>query len=130
MFYLLAISDDATVDIYDGDIEPVVYHGRTFTGRVAVREVCQAIAKYAFVVSPYPIVISAEIHCGLAQQDLLAKIFRDVFGDANPINATATPKLWAIVQAIDAGKAGNYPRKRRVFEGFSPFVHVPDVDVG
>ncbi|KZV92209.1 PLC-like phosphodiesterase, partial [Exidia glandulosa HHB12029] len=70
------------LDIYDGETEPVVYHGRTFTGRVAVREVCQAIAKYAFVVSPYPIIISAEVHCSLAQQDMLAQILRDVFGAA------------------------------------------------
>ncbi|EJD41561.1 PLC-like phosphodiesterase [Auricularia subglabra TFB-10046 SS5] len=70
------------LDIFDGDGEPVVYHGRTLTGRVSVREVCQAIMKYAFVVSPYPIVISAEIHCSLAQQDVLARILREVFGNA------------------------------------------------
>lgn len=70
------------VDIYDGEIEPVVYHGKTFTSRVPVREVCRAIAKYAFVASPYPLIISAEIHCGLAQQELLAKIFIEEFGEA------------------------------------------------
>jgi phosphatidylinositol phospholipase C, delta len=70
------------VDIYDGDIEPVVYHGKTLTSRVPVRDICKAIAKYAFVASPYPIILSAEIHCNVAQQDLLAKIMHDVFGDA------------------------------------------------
>jgi phosphatidylinositol phospholipase C delta len=38
--------------------------------------------KYGFVTSPYPIIISAEIHCGLTQQDMLANIMRSVFGDA------------------------------------------------
>lgn len=38
--------------------------------------------KYGFVTSPYPIIISAEIHCGLTQQDMLASIMKNVFGDA------------------------------------------------
>lgn len=71
-----------TVDIYDGEIEPAVYHGKTFTSRVPVREICRAIAKYAFVSSPYPIIISAEVHCNLGQQELMAKIFAEEFGDA------------------------------------------------
>ena len=38
--------------------------------------------KYGFVMSPYPIIISAEVHCGLTQQDMLASIMKNVFGDA------------------------------------------------
>ncbi|KAF5355294.1 hypothetical protein D9758_006103 [Tetrapyrgos nigripes] len=61
------------LDIYDGDNgEPMVYHGKTLVSKVSVRDICEAIAKYAFVTSPYPIMISAEIHCGLKQQDVLA----------------------------------------------------------
>lgn len=71
-----------TVDIYDGDWEPVIYHKRTLTTKVPVREVCEAIMKYGFVTSPYPIIISAEVHCGLTQQDMLANIMKTVFGDA------------------------------------------------
>ncbi|KAF9235225.1 PLC-like phosphodiesterase [Melanogaster broomeanus] len=37
------------LDIYDGEHEPMVFHGKTFTSKVPVREVCEAIAKYAFV---------------------------------------------------------------------------------
>jgi phosphatidylinositol phospholipase C delta len=40
-----------------------------------------AIAKYGFVASPYPIIISAEIHCSLPFQDLIAEIMCEVFGD-------------------------------------------------
>jgi len=72
----------SAVDIYDGDCEPVIYHGRTLTSKVPVREVCEAIMKYGFVTSPYPIIISAEVHCGLTQQDMLANIMKNVFGDA------------------------------------------------
>ena len=70
------------VDIYDGDREPVVYHGKTLTTKVSLRKACEAIAKYAFVVSPYPIIISAEIHCSIPQQDMIASIMREVFGES------------------------------------------------
>ncbi|KAF8509662.1 1-phosphatidylinositol-4,5-bisphosphate phosphodiesterase 1 [Hysterangium stoloniferum] len=70
------------LDIYDGDSEPQIFHGKTLTSKVSVREVCLAIAKYAFVASPYPIVISAEIHCSLVQQDMVAEIMKEVFGTA------------------------------------------------
>ncbi|CAE6483019.1 unnamed protein product [Rhizoctonia solani] len=69
------------VDIWDGDHEPVITHGRTLTGSVSLRHVAQAIAKYAFVASPYPIVISAEMHAGIEQQSMVAQIFREEFGD-------------------------------------------------
>jgi phosphatidylinositol phospholipase C, delta len=69
------------VDIFDGDKEPVVYHGKTLTTKVPLRKTCEAIAKYAFVVSPYPIIISAEVHCCIPQQDMIASIMREVFGD-------------------------------------------------
>jgi phosphatidylinositol phospholipase C, delta len=70
-----------TVDIYDGDTEPMIFHGKSFTSKVSLREVCLAIAKYGFVASPYPIIISAEIHCSLPFQDLIAEIMIEVFGD-------------------------------------------------
>ena len=69
------------VDIYDGDQEPMVFHGKSFTTKVSLREVCEAILKYGFVASPYPIIISAEIHCSIGQQDLIAAIMMEVFGD-------------------------------------------------
>ncbi|KAG7451424.1 PLC-like phosphodiesterase [Guyanagaster necrorhizus] len=71
------------LDIYDGeDGEPVVYHGKTLTSEVTVRAVCEAIAKYAFVTSPYAIIISAEVHCGVQQQNKIAELMTAVFGDS------------------------------------------------
>ncbi|KZT59958.1 PLC-like phosphodiesterase [Calocera cornea HHB12733] len=69
------------MDLYDGDLGPVVTHGRTLTSNVPVRDVCHAIAKYAFVASPYPVIISAEIHCSVKQQDEVAAIMTAIFGD-------------------------------------------------
>lgn len=71
-----------SVDIYDGDVEPVIYHGRTLTTKVPLRDTCEAIAKYAFVASPYPIIISAEVHCSILQQNMIVQIMQEVFGDA------------------------------------------------
>ena len=82
------------VDIYDGDKEPVVYHGKTLTTKVSLREACEAIMKYAFVVSPYPIIISAEVHCSVPQQDTMASIMHEVFGESlvsAPVNGR--PKI-------------------------------------
>jgi phosphatidylinositol phospholipase C delta len=72
----------AAVDIFDGDKEPVVYHGKTLTTKVSLRKACEAIAKYAFVVSPYPVILSAEVHCSIPQQDMIASIMHEVFGDS------------------------------------------------
>lgn len=60
----------------------MIYHGNTLTSSVSVREVCRAIAKYGFLASPYPVIISAEVHCCLEQQDVLAMILREEFGQA------------------------------------------------
>ncbi|KIK61621.1 hypothetical protein GYMLUDRAFT_42638 [Collybiopsis luxurians FD-317 M1] len=70
------------LDVYDGTEEPQVYHGKTFTSKVSVREICHAIAKYAFHASPYPVVISAEMHCSVEQQDMIVEIMKAAFGDA------------------------------------------------
>ena len=71
-----------SVDIYDGDEEPMVYHGKTLTSKVSLRDICNAIAKYAFVTSPYPVLISAEIHCSVPQQDILVDIMTEIFGES------------------------------------------------
>ncbi|KAF5345262.1 hypothetical protein D9756_011418 [Leucocoprinus leucothites] len=69
------------LDIYDGDTEPVIYHGKTFTSKVSLRDICQAINKYAFVTSPYPLIISAEIHCSVSQQEKIVDVMMEEFGE-------------------------------------------------
>lgn len=60
----------------------MIYHGKTLTSKVPLRDVCQAIAKYAFVTSPYPLLISAEVHCGVAQQEMIVDIMTATFGSS------------------------------------------------
>ena len=59
----------------------MIYHGKTLTSKVSLRDICHAIAKYGFATSPYPVLISAEVHCGVEQQDKMVDIMVDVFGD-------------------------------------------------
>lgn len=41
----------------------------------------EAIFKYGFSCSEYPVIVSFEIHCSAEQQDQMANIILDVFGD-------------------------------------------------
>nr|XP_018267148.1 phosphatidylinositol phospholipase C, delta [Kwoniella dejecticola CBS 10117]OBR89306.1 phosphatidylinositol phospholipase C, delta [Kwoniella dejecticola CBS 10117] len=77
---LLAGCRCVEMDVQTGDTEPVVYHRKTLTSSVSVRDICRAINQYAFVSSPYPVIISAEIHCSYEQQNRLASILKEVFG--------------------------------------------------
>ena len=71
----------SAVDIHDGDREPVITHGGTLTSKIPLRVICEAIEKNAFVTSPYPVIISAEVHCGIIQQHAIAEILKEVFKD-------------------------------------------------
>ncbi|GAA5938629.1 phosphatidylinositol phospholipase C [Sporobolomyces koalae] len=70
------------LDVWDGDDqEPVVTHGLTLTSKIPARTVLQAIAQYAFLASPFPVILSVEVHCEIDQQDKLAEIMRTTLGD-------------------------------------------------
>ena len=40
----------------------------------------RCIRANAFVASPYPLILSLEDHCSVAQQDIMAGMFKEVFG--------------------------------------------------
>ncbi|XP_036314765.1 1-phosphatidylinositol 4,5-bisphosphate phosphodiesterase zeta-1, partial [Pipistrellus kuhlii] len=70
------------IDCWDGSQnEPVVYHGYTLTSKLLFKTVIQAIHKYAFITSDYPVVLSLENHCSPSQQEVLADILQTVLGD-------------------------------------------------
>ncbi|KAJ6625131.1 PLC-like phosphodiesterase [Mycena sp. CBHHK59/15] len=69
------------LDIHSGNPTPLVTHGNTLTSKLSLREVCETVNKWAFWASPYPLIISAEIHCSPAQQDMVVEIMKSVFGD-------------------------------------------------
>ncbi|XP_058140350.1 1-phosphatidylinositol 4,5-bisphosphate phosphodiesterase delta-3 isoform X2 [Dasypus novemcinctus] len=61
--------------------EPVVYHGHTLTSKILFRDVVQAVRDHAFTLSPYPVILSLENHCGLEQQAAMAHHLRTILGD-------------------------------------------------
>ncbi|EOD46790.1 putative 1-phosphatidylinositol- -bisphosphate phosphodiesterase protein [Neofusicoccum parvum UCRNP2] len=70
------------IDCWDGsDGRPIVVHGRTLTTSVLFADCISVIHKYAFVSSPYPLIISLEVHCNPEQQAAMTEIMKAQFGD-------------------------------------------------
>jgi len=75
------------VDCWDGEHdEPKVVHGYsrlkkremmvryTAVEPILFRAVCQTIAKYAFVTTELPVIISLEVHCKMEQQKKMVQV--------------------------------------------------------
>ncbi|BFZ04244.1 hypothetical protein BsWGS_07283 [Bradybaena similaris] len=70
------------LDCWDGpDDEPIIYHGYTLTSKILFRDVINAINDYAFQASPYPVILSLENHCSVEQQNVMADIMKQIFGN-------------------------------------------------
>uniref|UniRef100_A0A0N4Z7Y2 Phosphoinositide phospholipase C n=1 Tax=Parastrongyloides trichosuri TaxID=131310 RepID=A0A0N4Z7Y2_PARTI len=70
------------LDIFDGDNgEPIITHKRTFINPISLRDALHGIEKYAFKTSPYPVIMTIENHVSLVQQQIMAKIFKEVLGE-------------------------------------------------
>ncbi|KAI4872379.1 hypothetical protein NFI96_033647, partial [Prochilodus magdalenae] len=77
------------LDCWDGDNEPIIHHGHTLTSKVPFREVVESIAEYAFKSTPYPLILSLEVHCSVAQQTIMAQQLCSILGDkllTKPLN--------------------------------------------
>lgn len=61
------------IDIWDDDVGPVVCHG-FLTAAIPLINVVEIIRKYAFITSPYPLIISLEINCNKENQAIAASI--------------------------------------------------------
>lgn len=61
---------------------PCITHGHTLTSKVPFADVITAISRYAFVTSPYPVILSLEVHNDVPQQEIMANVLRDILGDA------------------------------------------------
>ncbi|NXO83616.1 PLCZ1 phosphodiesterase, partial [Sitta europaea] len=70
------------IDCWDGNNnEPIVYHGHTLTSKIPFRSVIHVVDKYAFMSSPYPLVLSLENHCSPKQQEVMADCLKIILGD-------------------------------------------------
>eukprot|EP00731_Ephydatia_muelleri_P027125 Em0018g1225a len=83
--YWIASSHNTWVhlDCWEGpDGNPIIYHGRTLTSKIRFIDVIKTIKDHAFVTSEYPVILSIEQHCDIQQQRIMARQFKEVFGDA------------------------------------------------
>lgn len=70
------------IDCWNGnDQQPIVNHGRTFTTSISFRDTIKVINQYAFCESPYPLILSLEVHCDREQQARMADIMIEEFGE-------------------------------------------------
>lgn len=70
------------IDCWDGqDGRPIVMHGRTWTSSVSFADCISVIGKYAFEASPYPLMLSLEVHCNPKQQQAMVDIMIEELGE-------------------------------------------------
>ncbi|XP_067869211.1 1-phosphatidylinositol 4,5-bisphosphate phosphodiesterase delta-3-like isoform X2 [Heterodontus francisci] len=70
------------LDCWEGpNGEPIIYHGYTLTSKILFKDVITTIRDYAFTVSPYPVILSLENHCGVEQQTVMARHLKEILGD-------------------------------------------------
>ncbi|KRY74328.1 1-phosphatidylinositol 4,5-bisphosphate phosphodiesterase beta-3 [Trichinella pseudospiralis] len=87
------------LDIWDrknGD--PVITHGPplvTMVPEIPIRDVLEAIADSAFKTSSYPVILSLEIRCSLKNQQKVAEICKEIFGDRLLMEPLASNKIEA-----------------------------------
>ncbi|XP_063076696.1 1-phosphatidylinositol 4,5-bisphosphate phosphodiesterase delta-3-A-like isoform X2 [Engraulis encrasicolus] len=85
------------LDCWDGDKgEPIIYHGHTLTSKVPFKDVIMTIAQFAFKKSPYPVILSLEVHCSLEQQAVMARHLRSILGKrllTRPLNTQPLTRL-------------------------------------
>ena len=73
------------IDCWDGNDmyrnQPTVTHGYTGTSKILFSDCISVISRYAFDASPYPLILSLEVHCCAAQQEIMVEIMLKEFGD-------------------------------------------------
>ncbi|KAE8282145.1 Inactive phospholipase C-like protein 2 [Larimichthys crocea] len=70
------------VDVWDGpDEDPVVCTGHTLSPPLALRCVLEAIGKFAFVASEYPLIVCIENHCSQLQQKVMWQHLMRILGE-------------------------------------------------
>lgn len=68
------------IDCWDGDHGPIVCHGHRFTGSIDFADVLNIIRKYGFIASPYPLILSLEVHCNSDNQLIMADRMKSILG--------------------------------------------------
>lgn len=70
------------IDCWNGsEGKPIVTHGHTGTSHILFSDCVSVISRYAFEVSPYPLILSLEVHCDAEQQGKMVQMMKDGFGE-------------------------------------------------
>ena len=119
------------IDCWDGqDGRPIVMHGRSITSSVLFADCISVIGKYAFEASPYPLILSLEVHCNPEQQQAMVDIMIRELGEQlvrepliSPSYELPSPEelRYRILVKVKAGEAPkfnvNLPAGRRDIPG-------------
>eukprot|EP00516_Mucochytrium_quahogii_P003690 CAMPEP_0203745910 /NCGR_PEP_ID=MMETSP0098-20131031/1506_1 /ASSEMBLY_ACC=CAM_ASM_000208 /TAXON_ID=96639 /ORGANISM=" , Strain NY0313808BC1" /LENGTH=1043 /DNA_ID=CAMNT_0050633823 /DNA_START=262 /DNA_END=3390 /DNA_ORIENTATION=- len=71
------------LDAWNGDNhEPIVTHGNTLCKPMPFKECIYALKENGFVASSYPVIITIENHCSMAQQEKQVEYMNEILGDA------------------------------------------------
>lgn len=69
------------LDCWDGaDGRPIITHGYTMTSKILFEDAVRTLLEHAFTMSPFPVVLSLELHCTYEQQGAMADVMRRVLG--------------------------------------------------
>eukprot|EP01060_Flectonema_neradi_P008330 TRINITY_DN15959_c0_g2_i2.p1 TRINITY_DN15959_c0_g2~~TRINITY_DN15959_c0_g2_i2.p1 ORF type:complete len:887 (+),score=215.04 TRINITY_DN15959_c0_g2_i2:39-2663(+) len=73
------------LDCWDGSNgEPIVTHGKTMTTTCTFESCIKRIHECAFKTSPYPVILSLEVHTSPAQQQRMGVIMKKIFRNKDP----------------------------------------------
>ncbi|UJR21175.1 hypothetical protein I4U23_024273 [Adineta vaga] len=71
---------------FDGsDGQPLIHNG-TLTSRISLAEALECINNYAFETSNYPLILCMELHCCISQQERVAQLLVEIFGEKLSVN--------------------------------------------
>lgn len=69
------------LDVWDSDTsEPHVHHQHAIASKLYFSEALNAILEHAFTASPYPLIITLNLHCSASHQLVVASLLRSTLG--------------------------------------------------